>query len=64
MNDFLWNTFEIDVTLCEQFIVYYFICSFLKHDFKSSKGKVVYVFGSISGAVLVTFLNYFTLYDW
>lgn len=64
MNDFLWNTFEIVVTLCEQFIVYYFMCSFLKHDFKTSKGKVVYVFGSISGAVLVTFLNYFTLYDW
>lgn len=64
MNNFLWDLFEVVATLCEQFIVFYFICNFLKHDFKTSKGKVIYVFGSICGAVLVAFLNYFTLYDW
>lgn len=64
MINFLWDVFEIAITLCEQFIVFYFICNFLKHDFKTSKGKLVYTFGAIVGAVLVTFLNYFTLYDW
>lgn len=64
MNIFLRNLFEIAATLCEQFIVFYFICSFLKHDFKTPRGKLIYVLGSILGAVLVTSLNYFTLYDW
>lgn len=64
MNNFWWNLFEIAVTLCEQFIVFYFICNFLKHDFKSSRGKLVYVFGSVLGCVLVTSLNFFTLYEW
>lgn len=64
MNNYLWNIFEIGATLCEQFIVFYFICNFLKHDFKTRKGKIVYVLGGILGTVLVTFLNYFTLYDW
>lgn len=64
MENLVWNIFEVAVTLCEQFIIFYFICNFLKHDFKTPRGKLVYVFGSLFGAVLVTFLNSFTLYDW
>lgn len=64
MGNFGWDVFEMAVTLCEQFIVFYFICNFLKHDFKSIKGKTVYVLGAVVGAVLVTSLNELTLYDW
>lgn len=64
MNDFLWNIFEIAVNFLEAFIMFYFICGFLKHDFKSSKGKAVYVVGSVLKAVMTTFVNHITLYDW
>lgn len=64
MTDFLWNLFEITVNLCEQLIVFYFICNFLKHDFKTTKGKFIYMIGSVLGAVLVTIINNFTLYEW
>ena len=60
----MWNLFEITATLCEQFIIFYFMCNFLKHDYKTPKGKLVYVLGSILGTVLVTALNYVTLYEW
>lgn len=64
MGNIGWNTFEIAATFCEQFIIFYFICSFLKHDFKTPKGKIVYVFGSVLSTALVTALNLVTLYDW
>lgn len=64
MNNFLWNLFEIVATLCEQFIIFYFICKFLKHDFKTTRGKLVYVFGGVLGAILVTILNSVFLYEW
>ena len=64
MTDFLWNIFEVAVNFIEAFIMFYFICGFLKHDFKTSKGKIVYVIGSVSSAVLTTFMNYIILYDW
>lgn len=64
MGDFGWNIFEVAITLFEQFLIFYFICSFLKHDFKSFKGKLVYVFGSVLSAILVTLLNFFTIYEW
>lgn len=64
MTDFLWAAFEICVNLCESLIVFYFICGFLKHDLKTAKGKCVYVLGSVLGAVLTTFMNFITLYDW
>ncbi len=64
MENFGWNIFEVVATLCEQFIIFYFICSFLEHDFKTPKGKTVYVFGAVVGAILVTFINCFALYDW
>lgn len=64
MENFEWNIFEVAVTLYEQFIICFFICNFLKHDFKSFGGKLIYVFGSVCGAILVTSLNFFTIYEW
>lgn len=64
MRDFVWSTFEIAATLCEQLIVFYFICNFLSYDLKTHRGKIVYIFGSILGTALVTALNSVTLYDW
>lgn len=64
MENFGRDTFEIVATLCEQLILFYFICNFMKHDFKTRRGKVIYVFGSVLGTALVTVLNSVTLYDW
>ncbi len=64
MQDFLWEIFEIAVNLCESFIIYYFICSFLKHNFKTTKGKLIYFLGVVWGTVITTFVNSITLYDW
>lgn len=64
VNNFLWGIFEIAVNLCEGFVVFYFICSFLKHDFKTPKGKVIYIIVSVLEAVLATLMNFITLYDW
>ncbi len=64
MNSLLWNIFEVAVNYLEAFIMFYFICGFLKHDFKTPKGKGIFVLGSILNAVLTTFMNRITLYDW
>ena len=64
MNEFLWNIFEVAVNFLEALIMFYFICGFLKHDFKMPKGKLVFVFGSILAAVMTTFVNLIALYDW
>ena len=64
MGNLWWNTFEIAATFCEQFIILYFICNFLKHDFKTRKGKIIYVFGSVLSTAMITALNFVTLYDW
>ncbi len=64
MTDFLWNVFEVIVNFLESFIMFYFICGFLKHDFKTPKGKLVFVLGGIFKAVLTTLVNLITLYDW
>lgn len=64
MAGFLWQIFEIAVNLFESFIVYYFICSFLKHNFATARGKFIYVLGSVWGTVVTTLINFITLYDW
>lgn len=64
MGNLGWNIFEAAVTLFEQSVIFYFICSFVKHDFKTRRGKIVYVSGSILGTVLVVVLNSFTVYEW
>lgn len=64
MTDILWNVIEIAVALFESAIVLYFICGFLMHDFKTLKGKIVYISGSVVGAILKIALSSVTLYDW
>lgn len=64
MNDSLWAVFEICANLCEALIIFYFICSYLKHNFKTSKGKTIYILGSVLVTGLTTFINHITLYDW
>lgn len=64
MNKLFWDFFEIAVNLLEGFIVFYFICSFLNHDFKTARGKIVFVFCSVFKASLTTFINLITPYDW
>lgn len=64
MNDFLWNVFEIGVNFLEAFIIFYFICGFLKHDFKTMKGRMVYILGGVLSGSLTTLMNIITLYDW
>ena len=64
MTNFGWNVFEISVTLTEEIIVFYFICSFLKYDFKTAKGKIVYFLGVVLGTIIVSCVNYIALYDW
>ena len=64
MKDFLWNTFEIFANFLEAFIIFYFVCGLLKHDFKTPKGKLVFVVGVVLKAVMTTLVNRITLYDW
>lgn len=64
MTEFSQGILELTFTLCEQLIIFYFICNFLKHDFKSARGKLVYLCGSVFGAALVAFLNTFTTVEW
>ena len=64
MNDFFWNFFEVIVTFVEGFIIFYFICNFLKHDFKTPKGKIIYILGVVLKSALTILMNSITLYDW
>lgn len=64
MNSLLWNIFEIAVNFLESFIMFYFICVFLKHDFKTPKGKIVFGIGCVLKAFMTTLMNHLTLYDW
>ena len=64
MDKLLWDLFEIAVNLLEGFIVFYFICCFLNHDFKTTKGKVIFVFCSVLKASLTTLIDFITPYDW
>lgn len=63
MSDLLWKVFEISINLFESFVVIHFICAFLNHDFKSFRGKVVYIVGVLADFSVVTILNQFTIYE-
>lgn len=63
MVDILWNIFELTVTVFEEFVIIHFICKFLNFDFSTFKGKLVYISGSIGGAVVVTILDLFSDYS-
>ena len=64
MNEFLWKIFEVAVNFIEGFIFFYFICNFLKHDFKTLKGKLAFICAGVIKGILTTLLNHITLYDW
>lgn len=64
MNEFLWKIFEVAVNFIEGFIFFYFICNFLKHDFKTLKGKLAFICAGVIKGIMTTLLNHITLFDW
>lgn len=61
--DIIWTIFETTVTLFENFVVCYFINKFLKQDLSTRNGKLLYIIGSLSFAIIVTIVNRLTLYE-
>lgn len=63
-RDYMWWTvFETIVSLFESCVVIHFICAFLKHDFKTVRGKIVYIIGVIIDFAAVIILNSITVYE-
>lgn len=63
MSEFLWKVFEIGVNLLESFVIIHFICAFMNHNFKSNKGKIVYIIGVLVDFFAVTIMNHYTIYE-
>lgn len=63
MADILWRVFELFVNLLESCIVIHFICSFLNLDFKSKRGKLIYISGVALDFISVTVINNFIVYE-
>ncbi len=63
MNDVLWKVFESLVSLLECCIVIHFICSFLKLDFNSKRGRIIYTIGVIMDFIGVGTVNHFISYE-
>ena len=61
--EIIWTIFETTVTLFENFVVCYFINKFLKQDLSTRNGKLLYIIGSLSFAIIVTIVNRLTLYE-
>lgn len=57
MRDNFWTCADIAFSLAEAFIIAYFICGFLKHDFKTLRGKITYAVGGFFGGIVLTILN-------
>ena len=57
MSDNFWKYADIAVALAEAFIVAYFICGFLKHDFKAFRGKMAFAVGGFLGSIVIMLLN-------
>ncbi len=64
MEDIFWCLFEISVNLAEELIVFYFICSFLNHDLKTVKGKIVYYLGAALGTIYAVCVSYNVTFAW
>ncbi len=60
---FLWKIFEITITIFESFLITYFICSFLGHNFSTKKGVIVFFIGGITESIIVMIMNYLTFYE-
>lgn len=63
MSDLLWNLFEIGVNLFESCVIIRFLCTFLGHDFKTLKGKVIYFIGILIDFTAVTLINGCVFYE-
>lgn len=63
MAEILWKVFEVLVSLFESCIVIRFICVFLQHDFKSSKGKIIFIVGVLFDFICVSVINEITTYE-
>ncbi len=61
--EIFWNLFEFIVTIFEAFVFMHFVCAFLGHNFKTRKGKLVYIIGSIGCAVITVIFNSLTIYE-
>ena len=57
MSDNFWKYADIAIALAEAFVVAYFICSFLKHDFKTFRGKTDFAVGGFLGSIVIMLLN-------
>lgn len=63
MINILWSFFELTVTIFEEFVIIHFICKFLGYNFLTLKGKIIYVSGSLVGAVVVTVANHLFIFE-
>ena len=63
MFDFLWDLFELSITIFESFVCIYFLCAFMKHDFSTYRGKIIFIGGSIAFTALVIAINSITLFE-
>lgn len=63
MTDVLWKAFELLVSFLECCVVIHFICAFLNHDFKTTKGIIIYFIGVIIDFSCVNILNLITVYE-
>lgn len=63
MAKILWDFFELAVTVFEEFVIINFICKLLGHNFSTMKDKVIYVSGSLVGAVIVTVVNNLLIFE-
>lgn len=63
MTDVLWKAFELLVSFLECCVVIHFICAFLNHDFKTTKGIIIYFIGVIIDFLCVNILNLITVYE-
>ena len=63
MADTLWILFELLITVFESFVCIYFVCAFLKHDFSTSRGKIIFIGGSVIFSALVIAINNLTIYE-
>lgn len=63
MTEVLWKVFELSVSFFECCVVIHFICAFLHHDFKSTRGRIIYFIGVIIDFLCVNTLNHITVYE-
>lgn len=63
MNEPFWIVLEIITNIYQSFLVMHFICSSFNNDFRFSNGKMIFVFGSLINALLLTVLNGITSYE-